>query len=69
MIYIYRLNFYTVSDKYIEYLYQFDKKIPFNKNAKRPYIGIVLHIEEFNYFAPLFSPKKTIQNIVIILHI
>ena len=59
MIYINKLNFYTVSDEYIQYLYQFDKKIPYNKNAKRPYIGVVLKIEEFNYFAPLFSPKKT----------
>ena len=59
MIYINKLNFYTVSDEYIQYLYQFDKKIPYNKNAKRPYIGVVLNIEEFNYFAPLFSPKKT----------
>ena len=58
MIYINKLNFYTVSDEYIQYLYQFDKKIPYNKNAKRPYIGVVLKIEEFNYFAPLFSPKK-----------
>lgn len=59
MIFIYKLNFYTVSDKYIEYLYQFDKKIPYNKNNKRPYIGIVFQIEEFNYFAPLFSPKES----------
>ena len=59
MIYISKLNFYTVSDEYIQYLYQFDKKIPYNKNAKRPYIGVILKIEEFNYFAPLFSPKKS----------
>lgn len=59
MIYISKLNFYTVSDEYIQYLYQFDKKIPYNKNAKRPYIGVILKIEEFNYFAPLFSPKNS----------
>lgn len=59
MIFIYKLNLYTISNEYIRYLYQFDKKIPYNKNAKRPYVGIVLQIEEFNYFAPLFSPKKS----------
>ncbi len=48
-----------MSDDYIEYLYQFDKKIPYNKNSKRPYIGVVLQIKEFNCFAPLFSPKKS----------
>lgn len=54
-----KLNFYTVSNEYIEYLYQFDKKVPYNKDAKRPYIGVVLKIKDINYFAPLFSPKKS----------
>ena len=35
-----RLKFYNIDDQYIEYLYQFDKRVPFNKNSKRPYIGI-----------------------------
>lgn len=37
-----RLKFYNIDDKYVEYLYRVDKKVPFNKNAKRPYIGIGL---------------------------
>ena len=53
-----RLKFYNVEDEYIEYLYQFDKKVPYNKNAKRPYIGIVLNINGNTYFAPMFSPKQ-----------
>lgn len=52
-----RLHFYNINDKYVEYLYQFDNKVPFNKNAKRPYIGVVLTINNIKYFAPLFSPK------------
>jgi len=52
-----RIQFYHISDKYIEYLHQFDEKVPFNKNGKRPYIGIVLNINNIKYFAPLFSPK------------
>ena len=32
------IRFYTVSNEYIEYLYKFDNKVPFNKGAKRPYI-------------------------------
>ena len=52
-----RLQFYHISNKYIEYLHQFDDKVPFNKNGKRPYIGIVLNINNTKYFAPLFSPK------------
>lgn len=52
-----RLKFYNIDDKYIEYLYQFDNKVPFNKNSKRPYIGIILEINNTTYFAPMFSPK------------
>ena len=39
-------------------MYQFDKKVPYNKNSKRPYIGIVLEIRGTKYFAPMFSPKQ-----------
>lgn len=53
-----RLKFYNIDDKYISYLYNFDNKVPFNKNSKRPYIGIVLEINGIKYFAPMFSPKQ-----------
>ncbi len=53
-----RLKFYNIDDKYIQYLYKFDNKVPFNKNSKRPYIGIVLEINGITYFAPMFSPKQ-----------
>ncbi len=52
-----KLNFYVIDDNYINYLSQFDKHIAYNKNQKRPYIGIVIIVEEHYYFAPLFSPK------------
>lgn len=47
-----------VKEKYIEYLSQFDEKVPKNKNEKRPYLGILFVIGEFLYFAPMTSPKK-----------
>ena len=53
-----KLNFYIIDDNYIEYLSQFDKHIAYNKNEKRPYIGIVIIVEKHYYFAPLFSPKQ-----------
>lgn len=53
-----RLKFYNVDDEYIEYLYSIDNRVPFNKNSKRPYIGIILEINKFKYFAPMFSPKQ-----------
>lgn len=52
-----RLNFYIIKDEYIEYISQYDNHIAYNKGNKRPYIGIVLFIEQYLYFAPMFSPK------------
>ena len=52
-----KLNFYTIVENYIEYLSRFDKHIAYNKNQKRPYIGVIIVVESLYYFAPLFSPK------------
>ena len=52
-----KLNFYIIDDNYITYLSQFDKHIAYNKNQKRPYIGVLIVVNEHYYFAPLFSPK------------
>lgn len=51
------LKFYTVSENYIEYLSKFDSHVSWNKKQKRPYIGIILKIEQFLYYAPLYSYK------------
>ena len=52
------LKFYTVDERYIEYLSKFDNHVSWNKEQKRPYIGVVLKIEKFLYFAPLYSYKE-----------
>ena len=52
-----KLNFYIIDEDYINYLSKFDNHIAYNKNQKRPYIGVVIVVEEHYYFAPLFSPK------------
>ncbi len=52
-----KLNFYIIDDDYIKYLSEFDRHIAYNKNVKRPYIGVVIIVEEHYYFAPMFSPK------------
>jgi protein AbiQ len=57
-----KLNFYIIDDNYINYLSQFEKHIAYNKNEKRPYIGVVIIVEEHYYFAPLFSPKPKHKN-------
>lgn len=58
-----KLNLYSVSDKYIKYLRQFDNKIYDNKEEirtyERKYLGVVLTVNEFNYYIPMSSPKKS----------
>ena len=58
-----KLKLYSISDKYIKYLKQFDYKIYDNKENisihRRKYLGIVLIINGFNYYIPMSSPKKT----------
>ena len=54
------LLFYTVDRDYIKYLSEFEKHVSYNKEEKghsRPYLGIVLKIENFEYFVPLYSYK------------
>ena len=44
------LKFYTVNE-------EFDSHVSWNKEQKRPYVGIVLRVENYLYFAPLYSYK------------
>ena len=57
------MRFYIVDDQYIRYLKTIDPKVPDNYNATKPFIGIVLHINEFKYLAPLTSYKQNQENI------
>lgn len=51
------MKLYTIDDEYISYLSQYDNLIALNKSKTRPYVGIVLKINDISYFAPLYSPK------------
>lgn len=51
------MKLYTIDDEYIDYLSQYDNLVALNKNKTRPYVGIVLKINNISYFAPLYSPK------------
>ena len=55
-----KLSFYKINEKYVKYMSQFDKKISknYDEKARRPFIGIVLKVEEILYFAPFTSPKQ-----------
>lgn len=54
------LLFYTIDKNYIKYLSKFENNVSYNKEDfghSRPYLGIVLKIEGYEYFAPLYSYK------------
>lgn len=56
------MRFYIVSDKYLNYLSQFDHKVPGisgeTYKVSKPYIGIVLEIGPHKFLAPLTSYKE-----------
>ena len=55
------LLFYTVDKNYIKYLSKFERHISYNKDEighSRPYLGIVLKIDNYKYFVPLYSYKE-----------
>ena len=55
------LLFYTVNRNYIKYLSKFEKHVSYNKDEighSRPYLGIVLKIENYEYFVPLYSYRE-----------
>ena len=55
------MKLYAITDEYIDYLRQFDSRVYDNKEDKRKvmrkYLGIVLTINEINYYIPMSSPK------------
>ncbi len=58
------LKLYTIDAEYNKYIKKHDNKIPtaFGNKSNRPFVGIILTINEFNYFAPLSSPKEKFKN-------
>ncbi len=54
--------FYEIDPKYIDYLSPYAPHLYENKqsgqNNERKYIGVVFHINDLDYFAPLSSAKK-----------
>lgn len=51
------MQFYTVTNAYINYLKALDSKVPDNYGGSRPYVGIILEIGGHKYLAPLTSYK------------
>ena len=61
---IINLRIVRVDTQYCDYLRQYDNKVAYNRFEKelRPFIGILFKIDDFEYFAPLSSPKIKHKN-------
>ena len=54
-----RFSFYRIDADYCDFLRESDPCVPYTMETKstRPFIGIVLSINGYNYYSPLTSPK------------
>ena len=57
---ILNLRLVKVNSNYCDYLRRFDCRVSYNKDRKelRPFVGILFTIRDYEYFAPLSSPKQ-----------
>ena len=57
------MKLYSITDNYINYLRKYENRVYDNKEdirkVTRKYLGIVLKINDFNYYIPMSSPKKS----------
>ena len=54
-------GFYTVNLDYLKYLNSIDSEVYYNssyQNAMKPFVGIIVGIENYHYFIPLSSAKE-----------
>ena len=54
------MDFYHVSDNYIKFLKSIDDRVRHNKSDQhqKPYVGVVIQIDDIEYLAPLTSYKS-----------
>ena len=59
-----RLKLYKVEAEFLDLLREIEPKVSLLKE-RRPFLGILIKLDEFNYLAPLTSPKikhKSMKN-------
>ena len=49
-----KFRFYHIREGYVDYLHKIDNRVQLNKGQRRPYVGIVLSINGFDYYVPQF---------------
>ncbi|WP_455026133.1 type III toxin-antitoxin system ToxN/AbiQ family toxin, partial [Oribacterium sinus] len=56
-----KYGFYAINPDYLEYLNQIDSEVYYNpsyRNSIKPFVGIIVGIENYNYFIPISSAKE-----------
>jgi len=62
-----KYGFYTVNPDYLEYLNQIDSEVYYNpsyRNSIKPFVGIIVGIENYNYFIPISSAKLIVLSML-----
>ena len=56
---IFNFKLVKIDSKYCDYLRQFDNRVMYNSDSKelRPFVGVLFKVNDYEYFAPLCSPK------------
>ena len=64
-----RLRIFRVHDGYIRFMHTIDNRVQYNKNERRPYVGVVLNVNGHRYFVPMESPKPNHKKMRNAIHI
>ena len=65
MVEVIKYGFYTVNSDYLEYLNKVDSEIYYNpsyRNSIKPFVGIIVGIENYNYLFQFLLQRKNIKN-------
>ncbi len=65
MIKTIKYGFYTIDPDYLEYLNRIDSEVYYNssyRNNTKPFVGVIVGIESYNYFIPVSSAKEKHKN-------
>ncbi len=61
MVEVIKYGFYTVNSDYLEYLNKVDSEVYYNpsyRNSIKPFVGIIVGIDNYNFFIPISSAKE-----------
>ena len=56
------IGIYKIDDSYIKEIRKLDGRVLENKEQRRPYVGVIIDINQYHYYIPMSSAKfKTVE--------